>query len=252
VRPATPTSCSPCHGGVLTRVQSIRLTGGRAPQRRRGPRLAFIGVATTTSSPRHPQTCGKKEREWSSLQQWLRARPPAHSKDELTKMVEAYEAIFNTSRPHQSLDGATPASVYQATAKAEPGPGGPQSRRFLHDVRASSRGYVDIARTRIRLGSDWAGADLTYLADLGHVVLFHGNDIIAKVELDREAGLGQPHTTRAEVHAPPDQPGPAAAPRRRSPEPVKAGRQDTRRAPALTGSKTVPRSADGPRSTVEP
>jgi len=117
-------------------------------------------VATTTSSPRHPQTCGKKEREWSSLQQWLRARPPAHSKDELTKMVEAYEAIFNTSRPHQSLDGATPASVYQATAKAEPGPGGPQSRRFLHDVRASSRGYVDIARTRIRLGSDWAGADL--------------------------------------------------------------------------------------------
>lgn len=214
-------------------------------------RLAFIGVATTTSSPRHPQTCGKKEREWSSLRQWLRARPPAQTKDELAIMVEAYEAIFNTQRPHQSLDGATPTSVYEATAKAEATPGGPASRRFLHEVRVSSHGYVDIARTRIRLGPDWAGAKVTYLADLGHVVLFHGTDLIAKVELDREAGLGQPHTTRTEVHAQTPHPGPALAPGRRSPEPVKAGRQDTRRAPALTGSKTVPPSPAGPRSTVE-
>lgn len=215
-------------------------------------RLALIGVATTTSSPRHPQTCGKKEREWASLEQWLRARPPAKTKEELMLMVEAYEAIFNTRRPHQSLDGATPASVYDATTKAEPAAGGPRARRFLHDVRVSSHGYVDIARTRIRLGPDWAGADLKYLADLGHVVLFHGTDIIAKVELDREPGLGQPHTTRTEVHPATAHPGPAAASGRRSPEPVKAGRQDTRRAPALTGSKTVPHSPDGPASTVEP
>ena len=80
------------------------------------------------------------------------ARAPAATKDELLIMVEAYEAIFNTRRPHQSLDGSTPHVVYTATAKDAPSPGGPGSRRFLHEVTVTPAGHVDIARTRIRLG----------------------------------------------------------------------------------------------------
>jgi transposase InsO family protein len=214
-------------------------------------RLALIEVACKTGSPRHPQTQGKKEREWQSLTRWLRSRPPAKTKDELLLMIETYEAIFNTRRPHQGLDGATPASVYEATEKAQPDPGGPQSRHFIHDVRVSSHGYVDIARTRIELGPDWAGAEVRYLVDLRHVVLFHGLEIIARVDLDRAAGLGQSHTTRVSVSAQTTTPGPAQAPPHGAPEPVKAGRQATRRALALTGSKPVPPSAAGAARTVK-
>lgn len=215
-------------------------------------RLALIGVACKTSSPRHPQTQGKKEREWQTLIHWLDARGPAATKNELLIMVEAYEAIFNTRRPHQSLDGGTPHAVYAATAKDAPSPAGPGSRRFLHEVTVTPAGHVDIARTRIRLGRPWAGVKLTYLADLGNVVLFHGTEIIARVTLDRAAGLGRSHLDRAAITPTRPRSGPAPASPRRTPEPVKAGRQDTRRAPALTGSKPVPHSSADPSATVGP
>jgi len=171
-------------------------------------RLSLIGVVCKTGRSRRPQTQGKKEREWQTLTRWLKARPPAKSKDELLLMIEAYEAIFNDVRPHQGLDGATPTSVYEATEKAEPGSAGPDTRQFLHEVIVSPDGSLDIARTRIILGRTWAGAAVTYLVDLGHVVLFHGTDIIGRVTLDREVGLGQVHNKRVRVRLWPEVPAP--------------------------------------------
>ncbi len=179
-------------------------------------RLALIGVACKTGRSRRPQTQGKKEREWQTLKRWLKAHPAASSKDELLIMIEAYEAIFNDLRPHQSLDGATPASVYEASEKAEPGSAEPANRHFLHEVTVGPTGSVDIARTRILLGRGWAGASVTYLVDLGHVVLFHDTDIIRRVTLDRESGLGQSHTKRARVRVWPDVPAPPSTGRRRT------------------------------------
>jgi transposase InsO family protein len=213
-------------------------------------RLALIGVVCKTGRPRHPQTQGKKEREWGTLTRWLQARPPAATKEELLLMVEGYEAIFNSRRPHQSLQGNTPASVYQATAKDQPDPGEVTSRQFLHEVTASHKGYLDIARTRIQLGPAWAGAPLKYLVDLGNVVIFQDTQIIARVTLDRQAGLDQSHSTRVTARPHVLTPGPAQAASHRAPEPVKAVRQDTRRATALTGSKLVPPSKAGPGATV--
>lgn len=214
-------------------------------------RLALIAVACKTGRSRHPQTQGKKEREWQTLIRWLNARPAAASKDELLMMIEGYEAIFNTRRPHQGLDGDTPQNVYAATAKDGPEAGGPRSRHFLHEVTVATGGHVDIARTRIRLGKAWAGAQLKYLIDLDNVVLFHGTEIIGRVRLDRAAGLGKAHIDRACVTLHPTMPGPTTSAPHRAPAPVKAVRQDTRRASALTGTKPVPHSGGGPDGTVD-
>ena len=39
--------------------------------------LVRLGVTPVSSTPKHPRTCGKKERANSTLKRWLRARPRA-------------------------------------------------------------------------------------------------------------------------------------------------------------------------------
>jgi transposase InsO family protein len=166
-------------------------------------RLALIGVHTTTASPHHPQTCGKKEREWQTMQRWLRTRAPATDLQELGQQLDTYDLLYNTCRPHQALGGATPQEAYLATPKAEPAHQRTvPSRTFAHKVTADSRGAFDIARTTIILGASWAGAELTYLVDLENVVIFHHSTLVGRVTLDRQRGLGKSHNNRVRLRLP--------------------------------------------------
>lgn len=167
-------------------------------------RLALIGVRTSTSSPRHPQTCGKKEREWQTMTRWLRARQPAKDMVELQQQLDTYDLLYNTTRPHQALDGSTPQERYDATAKAEPQPSTEPSRTFVHKVTANRYGRFDVARTSITLGPQWAGAELSYLVDLDHVVIFHGTHLIGRVTLDRASAAGKSHSNRTQIRLKPN------------------------------------------------
>ena len=64
-------------------------------------RLHRIGVAMINSSPGRPRTNGKKEREWQTLERWLRARPRARNLPELQRLLDLYDAVFTEQRPHQ-------------------------------------------------------------------------------------------------------------------------------------------------------
>jgi hypothetical protein len=53
-----------------------------------------LGIKPITSSPHHPQTCGKNERGHQTLQQWLAARPTAATLTELQALLShRYPAV---------------------------------------------------------------------------------------------------------------------------------------------------------------
>lgn len=85
--------------------------------------LALMGVRQSNGRPCHPQTQGKIERYHRSLKQWLSARPPASSIDELNEQLAELQHVYNEERPHRALGRRTPpGEAYRAKGKALPDP----------------------------------------------------------------------------------------------------------------------------------
>jgi len=141
--------------------------------------LRELGVAVVPASARHPQTCGKAEREHQTFQRWLAAQPAAATPQQLQRLCDGYQAIYNQQRPHQGLaDGTrTPDEVYQAGPKAVPAPE-PATPR-LSRVKVSARGEVSVgSRVRIQVGRGWEGAVLDVIRDGNSVALFHHRELV--------------------------------------------------------------------------
>ncbi len=155
-------------------------------------RLALIGVSMSNSSPGHPQTCGKKEREWQTLERWLAARARPETLDDLQVLLDTYDALYNTQRPHQALGGATPQERYDASDKAVPDPTTVRSRITLHHRKLSDTGGVDLPGVRVSFGRRWAGVTISYLIDLRHAVFFLDGEPLGHVDLDRARYIGLP------------------------------------------------------------
>ena len=161
---------------------SRRTTGGISVFEQR---LRDQGINPVVSSPRHPQTCGKKERDWQPLKRWLAAHPPATTLAELQNLLDAYDVLFNTDRPHQGINGATPAERYAASAKAVPAPGplAPPVSHSQRQVRASGR--VDLGnRFSVCLGHEWTGATVTVVRDDLDVAILHEGQLIKRLTID--------------------------------------------------------------------
>ena len=84
--------------------------------------LALMGVRQSNGRPCHPQTQGKIERYHRALKQWLSARPPASSIDELNEQLAEFRHVYNEERPHRALGRRTPGEAYRAKGKALPDP----------------------------------------------------------------------------------------------------------------------------------
>jgi hypothetical protein len=54
------------------------------------------------------------------LKRWLAARPAAATVAELQTQLDTFTHIYNQTRPHRALHGATPAQAYAPTIKAAP------------------------------------------------------------------------------------------------------------------------------------
>lgn len=149
-------------------------------------RLAKLGIAHITSSPYHPQTCGKKEREWQPLKRWLRARPPADTLQDLQRLIDSYDLIFNTRRRHQGIGNLTPHQRYQATPPVTPDPDQPvHARSQLHTTTVYPKGRIRINTFEVALGNAWTGATVTYLLHGNNAVVFSGNTLIRQLTIDR-------------------------------------------------------------------
>ncbi len=134
------------------------------------------GITTITSSVNHPQTQGKNERVHSTLKRWLRAQPRARTLTELQAQLDTFDEHYNQRRPHQSLDGATPAACYQATLKA-PAPALPEPDQKPSDTKSVIRtvqtdGIINVAYARIQMGKNNAGIVFHLLYDTTTIRIF--------------------------------------------------------------------------------
>jgi transposase InsO family protein len=122
-----PTSVLSDNGMVFT----TRFAGGRNGRNTRNgfeTELARLHIEQKNSAPNHPQTCGKVERFHQTLKQWLDAQPePPTTIAELQALLDVFTVVYNTQRPHRSLNRRTPLATYLARPKATPSGGSPSA-----------------------------------------------------------------------------------------------------------------------------
>ena len=76
--------------------------------------VAQAGIRFAHSRPYHPQTCGKVERLHATITHYLaHHHTPPRTLAEAQTQHDAFREHYNTARPHQALNGATPAERYQ-------------------------------------------------------------------------------------------------------------------------------------------
>lgn len=159
-------------------------------------RLRACGVLPVTSSIKHPQTCGKKEREWQTLDLWLAARPAPRDLEEAQRLLDAYDWLFNHDRPHQAHDGQTPAEVYAAAEKASSADTPLAHPVEIHQVKVNVRGVIRLGQgNQMSIGTQWAGATVTVLREDPACAIFHNRELIDFIHIDPERSY-QPRTRR--------------------------------------------------------
>jgi transposase InsO family protein len=76
--------------------------------------LEELGVKHRYTKPYRPQTNGKVERFWRTLNEDLIEGTTFESEEEFKKELEQYIYYYNTARPHQALGGKTPLEYLQS------------------------------------------------------------------------------------------------------------------------------------------
>jgi len=75
------------------------------------------GVVHVRASSHRPTTLGKQERVWQTLERELLLVTWFKDEVDAREKLAAWREYYNTSRPHLSLDGKTPADVFFATRR---------------------------------------------------------------------------------------------------------------------------------------
>jgi transposase InsO family protein len=173
--------------------------GGAFTGKRRGFTTAFetsllaLGVLQIASSVGHPQTCGKNERSHRTAQQWLEARPPAATLEELQALLDQYRTGYNNRR-HQGLNGLTPQQKFDLAEKTGPAGQPLTAPPIVSNPTVSPRGAIGVDNTEIGLGRRYAGTTVTVFRTGNTVAVFHGDHLIRDLTIDRTRRY-QPHPT---------------------------------------------------------
>ena len=76
--------------------------------------LNELGIKHRYTRPYRPQTNGKIERFWRTLNEDLLEGTTFESVAELRDELQQYLLYYNTQRPHQAIDGKTPLEILQS------------------------------------------------------------------------------------------------------------------------------------------
>jgi transposase InsO family protein len=125
-------------------IFTTRFAGPGGGRNRFETLLADLGVAQKNSRPNHPTTCGKVERFQQTLKRHLASLEPAATTTELQHQLDAFVDLYNTTRPHRSLDRVTPAVAYQRLPKAHPGHITRDARQRIRRDRIDNSGVVTL------------------------------------------------------------------------------------------------------------
>lgn len=97
--------------------------------------LLELGVAVSHGRPYHPQTQGKDERFHRTLMAEVIGRRAFADLAECQRRFDEWRVVYNTQRPHEALDLATPAARYR-----------PSGRRFPDKIETFDYGPEAIVR----------------------------------------------------------------------------------------------------------
>src|SRR3984885_7504851 len=185
------------------RVSPPRLSGGRGGRNALEHELRRLGIKQKNGKPNHPQTQGKVERFQQTMKNWLRAQPrqPAPLA-ELQAQPGAFAAVYNTQRPHRSLEGrATPAAAYAARPKAVPGNRAADTHDRVRTDRIDNTGLVTLRHRgqlyHIGIGRAHAGTRVLLLVQDLHIRVINADtgELIRELVLDpakRYQATGKP------------------------------------------------------------
>jgi hypothetical protein len=82
--------------------------------------LLELGVGVSHGRPYHPQTQGKDERFHRTLMAEVIGRRAFADLAECQWRFDAWRVVYNTQRPHEALDLATPAACYRPSGRGYP------------------------------------------------------------------------------------------------------------------------------------
>ena len=136
------------------------------------------------TQPRSPTTTGKIERFHRSLRaEFLSGRAPFQNLKVAQQELDDWVAFYNTDRPHQALQMATPASRFSAApAPADQPPEGRWADRVGSDWvsrRVTTNGVVSVSWQQVSLGRYYAGSCCDVHVD-GDLLRFFIGDVLVK------------------------------------------------------------------------
>lgn len=147
--------------------------------------LRRLGIKPITCRPGRPQTNGKNERGHSTLQRWLRARPPVQDMAELQVLIDRYQTAYN-NRPHQGLDpNQTPLERRIASRRPRPEQSPIPEPTLVRHCSVMKRGFINWDGYRIAIGRELAGRLCTVFATGDHLLIFYRHYLIRDLVIDR-------------------------------------------------------------------
>lgn len=182
---------------MLLSDNSLAFSGARRRKRVQFEiNLRALGIKPITSRPHRPTTCGKNERAHQTCQRWLRRQPRAASLEQLQTQLDSYRNHYNEQRPHQGIGLNTPAARYRSGHREQDLPGIQDTDETITSEHVvTARGQIRLDYTGIGLGSQWAGCKLTAFRTGDHVLLFHLDQLVRELTIDRNRSFqptGQP------------------------------------------------------------
>jgi transposase InsO family protein/transposase len=152
--------------------------------------LADLGIHQKNGSPNHPQTQGKIERFHQTLKFWLAQQPRAKTINELQTQLDKFRTVYNTQRPHTSLNRKTPHHVYHDTIKATPVVGVLEEHYRVRYDRVDTTGKVTLRRAgamhKLGIGRAYKGERVIVLVDQTTVTVTHKatGEVLGEYEIE--------------------------------------------------------------------
>lgn len=154
-----------------------------------------LGVTPITGKPGKPTTQGKNERFHQTLHRWLDKQDLAETIEELQQLVDEFDHVYNTERPHQALPGrVTPQEAWDATTPAQSPR--PQPRQQSQPARwrtttfpehgerqilVRANGTLTINGVKFHISKTYAGSEIYAVWNLAGIIFAdHNGEIITE------------------------------------------------------------------------
>jgi hypothetical protein len=153
--------------------------------------LTALGVTAITSTPSHPQTCGKNERAHATVLKWLAKQPSAATLKDLQGQLDTYREHYNQQRRKKHLGGLTPAQRYALGPKDGPGTTPLPIRPVITRGKVSTSGCLGMNRELFSVGRKHAGQPALLIRQDRHIAVFIGNQLVAEITLTGRPGYNR-------------------------------------------------------------